>query len=124
MTPLQWFLAGGIWMWPILLLVSVGLILTLLAVSLLRINSAQTRARRRGSGIALVAIAALCFAAGVAGHTYSKSRMDAYVEQENITDLEFFKVANREARVPLEASIAPGIVFLVVGFLAARRKPI
>lgn len=124
MTPLQWFLAGGIWMWPILLLAAIGLMLTLLALILLRKKSAQTQTIRRGIGFALVAIAALCFATGIAGHTYSKSRMDAYADQENIADPEFFKIANREARVPLEASVASGIVFLVVGLLAARRKPI
>ncbi len=124
MTPLQWFLAGGIWMWPILLLVSLGLILTLLALILLRETAAEIQARRRGIGITLVVIAALCFAAGVAGHFYSKSIMDAFVEQENITDPGFFKIANREARVPLEASVVPGIVFLVVGLLALRRAPI
>ena len=109
-------------MWPILLLVSIGFVLTLLTLILLRMEPAQTQALRRGTGIALVVIAALCFATGAAGHAYSESRMAAFVE-EKITDPELHKTASREARVPLEAAVAPGVAFLVVGFLAARRKP-
>ena len=122
MTPLQWFLAGGPWMWPILLLVSLGLMLTLLAVVLLRTGSAQGQTIRRGIGIALVATAVLCLATGVAGHTFSKARVDAFVEQAGAVNPEVLEIAEREARVILEASVAPGIVFLAVGLLAARRK--
>jgi hypothetical protein len=122
MSPLQWFLVGGIWMWPILLLVLVGSAISLATLVVLGSHPGKHSAVRKGLGITLVVVAVLCIAAGVAGYSYSKLRMNAFVQERNITNPEFFAVANREARVPLEASIIPGLLFAGIGILAVTRK--
>lgn len=122
MSPLQWFLVGGIWMWPILLLVLIGSAISLATFVVLGFDAGKHRAVQKGLGTTLVVVGVLCIVAGVAGYSHSKLRMNAFVEERTITDPEFFAVANREARVPLEASIIPGLLFAGVGLLAATKK--
>ena len=111
-----------LWMWLILLLVLIGSALTLVSLLLRSSSTDNAYSIRRGIGIALIAVSVLCLVAGFAGHSHSKSRMNVFVNERNITDPEVIEVANREARVPLEASVVPGVVFLGFGLLAARRR--
>jgi hypothetical protein len=121
MTPMEWFLAGGVWMWPILFLVLLGLTLLIIALIVPRTESIKTL--HRGLGIALSIIAVLCFVAGIAGYSFSMARVEMLIEQGTFTDPDILDIANRETKVPLEAAVPPGIIFLVAGLFAIPGKP-
>jgi hypothetical protein len=123
MNPLEWFLAGGILMWPILLMVVVGLPIAAAALVMSRAKTERTLAVRRLAGVVLLVIAALCVAAGATGHLRAKGTWQAYAAQSNVTDPEFFRVADREARIPLEASIPCALLFALVGIVSLRKVP-
>jgi hypothetical protein len=123
MNLLEWFLAGGIWMWPILLMVVAGLPIAVLALLLLRAEKQPMLVFRRATGVVLLLVAVFCLAAGVAGHSQAKRMLQAQATERNITDPEFLRVGNREARVPLEASVPPALVLAIVGIFALRKSP-
>jgi hypothetical protein len=121
MDPFQWFLAGGIWMWPILLMFVVGLPIAILALLLQSAKTNRMRVLRNAAGVALLVVAATCLAAGAVGHLQAKRMLQAHATENGITDPDFLTVGNREARVPLEASIPPVLGFAIVGVIALRK---
>ncbi|MCP3957702.1 MAG: hypothetical protein GY719_07585 [bacterium] len=123
MTLMEWFLAGGPWMWAVLGLTGLGISASFAVVALLVFQSPRTMTLRKVAGVSLIVVAALCLASGFTGYSNGKQKATAFAEANDITDPDFFETFEKEARIPLQTAAPVAVVFGILGLLTALRKP-